>query len=62
MEVPSFGRKIYETYFLEYVSNLTHEFLHDDLTRKFCYNCHIKTHVSNLMHFQDELAHLFFFI
>ena len=25
----------------------------------FCYNCHTKTHVLNLMHFQEDKVHFF---
>ena len=41
--------------------NLTYEELYSNLAKFYCYNCHIKSHVSILMHLQDGMNPLFFF-
>ena len=49
-----------EPFRLENISNLTQGFVcMTILTRKFCQNYHIKTHGSNLMHFQGEIINFF---
>ena len=53
----SFLRKINEPFCFENVSNLNNEFFCIRNYGKFsCSNCHKKTHVSNVMHFQGEMT------
>ena len=56
--------KINEPFHFENASNLTYEFLYNNIDKKIFLNfilILLYTHVSNLMHFQDGMAHLFFF-
>ena len=58
--MPHFGGKINEQFYFKNAQNLTHELLILILTKIFfCYNWHKKLVVSNLVHFQNKIAHLF---
>ena len=53
-----------EPFLLKKTSNLTHELLYDNFSKTNYQNFLVKivikkTHVSNFMHFQDAIAHLF---
>ena len=53
-----------EQFRLENASNLRYEFSYDNFNKKILQNFFveivIKIHVTNMMHFEDEMAHLFF--
>ena len=53
-----FFRKIDVPFRFKDALNLTYKFVYDKLLKQE--NCHTETHVSNLVHFQDEKAPLFF--
>ena len=55
-----FWRKLNGVFRLQNARNLIYKFFYDNFNIKFFLNILVKTHVSNLMHFQDEMAHLFF--
>ena len=53
------------SFLLENVLNLTHEFLCNNFNKKYSKSfllklSYKKTHVLNLIHFQNEMSHLFF--
>ena len=58
--MPPFEVKLNKSLCLKNASNLKHKFLNRFFWQNFLVKIFMKSHVSNVMHFQDELDNLFF--